>query len=179
MNGNSATPAVRVAGFTLLELLVAMAIFALVGVMSLGGLNAVLGQQDIASRQLQRLQQVQRAIRIMATDFSQLNPRMVRDQLGSGLESPLMAECRAEGLVCFSRDGWRNPFWRQPRGTLQRVRYRLEDGKIIREHWHAMDITLSDEPRREVLLDKVTALEVEFLDRQGELQSVWPPDQTG
>lgn len=167
----------RARGFTLLELLVAMAIFAIVGAMAMGGLNAVLGQQDVARRQLQRLQQVQRAVRIMTADFSQINPRIVRDQLGSDIDPPLLAECHAEGLVCLSRDGWRNPFWRQPRGTLQRVRYRVEDDKVIREYWNAMDVTLSNEPRSEVLLDEVESFGVEYLDGKGEIQTTWPPGQ--
>lgn len=167
----------RNGGFTLLELLVAMAILALLGAIAMGGLNAVLGQQEIARSQLQRLQQVQRAVRIMTADFSQLNPRVARDQLGLASELPLLAECRTEALVCFSRDGWRNPFWWQPRGTLQRVRYRVEDDRIIREYWPVMDPTLSNEPRGEVLLDRVEAFAVEFLDRQGEPQTSWPPRQ--
>lgn len=167
----------RIGGFTLLELLVAMAIFALLGAIAMGGLNAVLGQHQIARDQLQRLQQVQRAVRIMSADFSQLNPRVARDQLGLASELPLLAECRTEALVCFSRDGWRNPFWLQPRGTLQRVRYRVEDDRIIREYWPVMDVTLSNEPRGEVLLDGVEALAVEFLDGRGEPQTSWPPGQ--
>lgn len=166
-------------GFTLLELLVAMAIFAIVGAMAMGGLNAVLGQEDVARRQLQRLHQVQRAMRILTGDFSQLNPRIVRDQLGAATDPALMAECRAEGLVCLSRDGWRNPFWRQPRGTLQRVRYRVEDDKVVREYWQAMDVTLSNEPRSEVLLDQVESFSIEYLDRQGQPSPAWPPDQSG
>lgn len=167
----------RIGGFTLLELLVAMAIFALLGAIAMGGLNAVLGQHQIARDHLQRLQQVQRAVRIMTADFSQLNPRVARDQLGLASELPLLAECRTEALVCFSRDGWRNPFWLQPRGTLQRVRYRVEDDRIIREYWSVMDVTLSNEPRGEVLLDGVEAFAVEFLDGRGEPQTSWPPGQ--
>jgi general secretion pathway protein J len=156
-----------------------MAIFAIVGAMAMGGLNAVLGQEEVARRQLQRLHQVQRAMRIMTSDFSQLNPRIVRDQLGTASDPALLAECHTEGIVCLSRDGWRNPFWRQPRGTLQRVRYRIEEDKVVREYWQAMDLTLSNEPRSEVLLDSVETLSIEYLDRRREPHPVWPPERTG
>lgn len=162
-----------VQGFTLLELLVAMAIFGVLGALAMGGLNTILNQQEIARAQLQRLNKVQRAVRIMTADFSQLNPRIARDQLGQP-ESPLLAPCQSDALVCLSRDGWRNPFWRQPRGTLQRVRYRLEDERIIREFWPVTDPTLSNELREDVLLEGVEALEIEFLDGQGEAQGEWP-----
>ncbi|MDH5275423.1 MAG: prepilin-type N-terminal cleavage/methylation domain-containing protein, partial [Gammaproteobacteria bacterium] len=38
-------------GFTLLELLVAMGIFAIIGAMALGGLNAIVGQETLARTQ--------------------------------------------------------------------------------------------------------------------------------
>lgn len=165
-------------GFTLLELLVAMAIFGVLGAMAMGGLNAVLDQQEIARKQLERLHRVQRAMRIMTTDFSQLNPRIARDQLGQPAEPPLLAPCRSDALICLTRDGWRNPFWRQPRGTLQRVRYRHEDAQIIRDTWPVMDPTLSNEPRSEVLLDGVDGLEIGFLDGMGEAKSEWPDQES-
>lgn len=168
----------RMHGFTLLELLVAMAIFGVLGAMALGGLNAVLDQQEIARKQLERLQRVQRAVRIMTTDFSQLNPRISRDQLGQPAEPPLLAPCRSDALICLTRDGWRNPFWRQPRGTLQRVRYRHEDEQLIRDSWPVMDPTLSNEPRSEVLLDHVDGLEIGFLDSFGQAQEEWPDQET-
>lgn len=172
------TPAGQNSGFTLLELLVAMAIFAIVGALALGGLNAVLGQQEIARRQLDRLQQVQRAVRVLTNDFSQVHPRFVRDQLGDR-ELPLVAPCGVELLACLSRDGWSNPFFRAPRGTLQRVQYRLEGKQLVREYWAVMDRTLINEPRQEVLLDGVESFEMSFIDRSGEGEPLtqWPPLQ--
>jgi general secretion pathway protein J len=165
-------------GFTLLELLVAMAIFAIVGALALGGLNAVLTQQEIARRQLDRLHQVQRAVRIIANDFSQVHPRFVRDPLGDR-ELPVLAPCGVEALVCMSHDGWSNPFFQLPRGTLQRVQYRLEDRRLLREYWSVMDRTLINEPRSEVLLQDVDACEVRFVDPtgNGEWLAQWPPVQ--
>jgi general secretion pathway protein J len=169
----------RSSGFTLLELLVAMAIFAVLGAVAMGGLNAVLGQQAIARTQLNRLHDVQRAVRVLATDFGQINPRLARDALGAAIDPPLLAPCRSDGLVCLNRDGWRNPFWRQARGTLQRVRYRIEEDRIVREHWSVMDLTLANEPSSQVLLDGVEAFTVEFLDGQGNTLETWPADNSG
>lgn len=165
-------------GFTLLELLVAMAIFAIVGALALGGLNSVLTQREIAARQLERLHEVQRAVRILGNDFSQVAPRFVRDPLGSS-EAPVLAPCGVEYVVCFSRDGWRNPFGQFARGTLQRAQYRLENRQLIREYWPVVDRTLTSEPRSEVLVDRVEAFEITYLDRtgDGEWQQQWPPLQ--
>jgi general secretion pathway protein J len=171
------------AGFTLLELLVAMAIFAIVGALAMGGLNAVLGQRELAVKQLDRLHDVQRAVRVMTNDFAQLNPRYVRDFLGSGAANklPLESDCDVAVIVCFSRSGWRNPFWTRPRGTLQRVQYRLDDGKLLREYWPVMDRILVTEPRSETLLDDVEGIEITYPDPtgNGDWLPHWPPLRQG
>jgi general secretion pathway protein J len=169
-------------GFTLLELLVAMAIFAIVGALAMGGLNAVLGQRELAARHLERLHQVQRAVRVMTNDFAQLNPRYVRDILGGepANKRPLDTNCdEVTALACLSRGGWRNPFDTRPRGELQRVQYRFADAKLVREYWPAMDRILVAEPRSETLLDDLDGAEISYLDPSGSgdwLQQ-WPPVQ--
>lgn len=171
-----APPRRALRGFTLLELLVAMAIFAVIGALAMGGLNTVLGQQEVARRQLDRLHDVQRTVRLLTSDFSQLAPRWVRDALGTP-ELPLVAPCSVEYVVCFTHDGWRNPFAQFPRGTLQRTQYAIEDGKLVRSYWPVVDRTLMNEPREEVLLDDVEEFQVAYLDRAstGDWQTQWPP----
>jgi len=169
-------------GFTLLELLVAMAIFGIIGALAMGGLNAVMRQEAIARQQLERLHEVQRAVRILASDFAQINPRRVRDALGS-CEAALVAPCDVTHPVCLSHDGWPNPFARFVRGTLQRTQYRLENDKLLREYWRVMDRTLMNEPRAEVLLDQVESFEISFAPKvlqPGEPWArQWPPPGQG
>lgn len=163
------------AGFTLLELLVAMAIFAIVGVLALGGLNTVLTQQDIARRELAELSKIQRAMRLLIGDFSQINPRWVRDPfLGDSAEAPLIGAGRGDFIVRMTRDGWPNPYGIQARGTLQRVQYRLDDRKLMREYWPMPDATLATQPRSETLLEGVESLKIEYC---GQAQQDASPDQ--
>ena len=168
----------RMRGFTLLELLVAMAIFAIISVLALGGLNAVITQQTIAKDQLQRLAALQRALRMMTDDFVQLNPRFVRQVLGDAMDPPLVTDQLGENIVRLSRSGWRNPV-PVARGTLQRVQYRIEDEELIRDHWLVMDYPLSVEPRSEVLLENVTEIEIEYLDETDQWSTQWPPIRQG
>jgi len=166
------------AGFTLLELLVAMGIFAVIGAMALGGLNAIVGQGSQTQEQTDRLARLQRAMRLIATDLASAEPRFVRDELGDSGEKPLIADGRGGFLIRLTRGGWPNPANLPHRGTLQRVQYRLEDGKLIREYWPVLDRVLGQEPRSEELLTGVTDVKLLFLDDQegaGEWQQQWPP----
>ncbi len=168
----------KMRGFTLLELLVSMAIFAIISVLALGGLNAVVTQQTIAKDQLQRLAGLQRAMRMMTDDFEQLNPRFVRQVLGEATDPPLITDQLSENIVRLSRSGWRNPV-PVARGTLQRVQYRIEDEELIRDHWLVMDYPLGAEPRSEVLLENVTEIEIEYLDTDDQWSTQWPPLRQG
>jgi general secretion pathway protein J len=166
------------AGFTLLELLVAMGIFAVIGAMALGGLNAVVDQTTIAREQMDRLNRLQRAVRLMSGDFNSLAPRFVRDELGTAGEGPLLADGRLFGVeLRLTRGSWPNPAGLPHRGTLQRVQYRLEDDKLIREYWPVVDHVLGQEPRSEELLTGVNEFKLLYLDTQDEWQSQWPPAQ--
>jgi len=161
-------------GFTLIELLVAMTIFAVISVLALGGLNTVARQQELAREDMEALNRLQRAVRDLVWDFSQLQPRYVRDELGRGTEPPLIADGRLDYLVRLTRGGWRNPAG-FPRGTLQRVQYRLEDNTLIREYWPVLDHPLGMEPRSTELLDGVIDLRVFYLDENDQWQEQWPP----
>lgn len=168
----------RMRGFTLLELLVAMAIFAIISALALGGLNAVVTQQTIAKDQMQRLAGLQRALRMMTDDFAQLNPRFVRQILGDATDPPLVTDQLGENIVRLSRSGWRNPV-PVARGTLQRVQYRIDEEDLIRDYWLVMDYPLGVEPRSEVLLENVTEIEIEYLAETDQWSTQWPPLRQG
>lgn len=173
-----ALSAERQSGFTLLELLVTMAVFAVFSVMALGGLNNFLTQQALVNEELARLDQLQRAMRTLTNDLGQAQPRCVRDELGLSREASFLADGRGEFLLRFTRGGWRNPAG-LARGTLQRVQYRLDDNTLLREYWPTLDRVLGLEPRSEILLDDLDELRLEFLDEGDRWQSLWPPLRAG
>jgi general secretion pathway protein J len=164
----------RAGGFTLIEVLVAMAIVAIIGVMALGGLSEIINQQTLARERSERWQRVQLAMRIIAQDLAQLHPRPTRDELGETYVPALLASPNAQFGLEFSRGGWANPGG-FPRGTVLRVAYDTEDDLLVRFHWPVADRTVSTPPVRTELLDRVTSIEVRFLDSAGEWHLDWPP----
>jgi general secretion pathway protein J len=164
-------------GFTLLELLIAMAIFAVIGAMALGGYMQLARQSERLEASMKRTRAVQMTMMRFAQDFSELEPRSVRDALGSSSEPAILADARGTHIVQFTRAGWSNPA-AIPRSTLQRVAYRIEDGKLYRDHWAVLDRTLTTEPVKVEMLDQVLSLKLRYMNRSRAWVDQWPATNT-
>ncbi len=171
-------PGLRIDGFTLLELLVAVAVFAILSAMAYGGLRNVIDNSQQTESAMQRLQQVQLAMLNISRDFTQLSPRSIRDEYGNSNNYILTGQ-GADIFIEFTRGGRRNPA-ELLRSHLQRVGYKLEENTLSRLHWPHLDRTQEMEPYESVLLDEVEAVSIRFLDSNNEWQNEWPPlDATG
>lgn len=157
-------------GFTLIELLVALAIFAVMATLAFGGLGEAVTQSERLDGQQQRWHSVQRAVRLMENDFAQLRARPVRGVLGQDHEPALQAF--GAGELKFTRGGWLNPGL-LPRAELQRVRYRLIDGRLLREYWPVLDRIGTTQAGGEVLLAEVEEFRVEFMFETEAMQAAW------
>lgn len=161
-------------GFTLAELLVAIAIVAIIGVIALTGLSNVMKQQAISSERIERWREVQFAMRILTQDLSQTHPRIVRDESGAVFEPAFNADPVNQYALEFSRGGWSNPAGFS-RGTVLRVAYDIEDDTLVRFYWPVADRTLATPPVRVELLTGLVDLRVLFYDNAGETYTEWPP----
>lgn len=164
----------RVAGFTLVEVLVAIFVFAIVGAIAMGGYNELSKQSGIVADGAGRTREVQSAVQRLSMDFSSLEPRPVREPLGDSVQPALRADARNEQLAELTRSGWSNPAG-VPRSTLQRVSYHMDDKKLVRDYWIVLDRTLVGEPQSAVLLDRVTRMELRFMDTNRTWHEQWPP----
>ena len=164
-------------GFTLLELLIASIIFAIMAIMAYGGLNNVMDNSESSQQALSRLQQIQQSISIISRDLSQLTPRAVRDEYGN-LQPALSTANDVDNLVEFTRGGRPNPA-NLLRSTLVRVAYQFDDEKLVRLQWPQLDIAQGTEANKTVLLDELEDVTIRFLDQNAEWQEQWPPVNTG
>ncbi len=161
-------------GFTLLEILVAMALFSIVSYMSYSGLDAVIRQHEIVSESAARLRQLQYAMRRLVQDFSQIQPRAIREETGEGHKPALIADTRTAEPMELTRAGWPNPL-AHPRSSLQRVAYWVEDNTLIRAQWPVLDRMLGQEPIELELLEGVEEFQLLFLGANNEWAEQWPP----
>ncbi len=160
-------------GFTLLEMLVAIAIFALVAIMAHTGLRSVLNNRLHVEQQADRLQQLQLAITLIGRDLVQAVPRPIRDEFGDRQPALQGGGSFGEGRLELTHAGWRNPAG-QPRSELQRVAYRLGEEGLERWSWQVLDRAQDSEPYRALLLDGVDELSFRFMDEQRQWHDHWP-----
>ncbi len=161
-------------GMTLLELLVALAIFAVLAAMAYGGLDAVLKADGAVRQQARDLAALQRTLAMISRDLAQIAPRTVRGAYGD--EQPVLDATR-EGYLEWTRAGWANPAG-QLRSDLQRVAYGLEGEALVRLYWSVLDRAQDSRPRRAILLEGVSGFRVRVLDASRQWREVWPRDRS-
>jgi general secretion pathway protein J len=166
-------------GFTLIEVMIAIFISAIMFAIGYAAINQALRYRDGINESQARVAEIQRGMRVVAQDFAQIVARAARDTSSTGQLMPAVtADGRDNTLVTFTRAGWSNPAG-LPRPAEQRVRYRFIDGSLVREHWQAVDPALNVEPRQRILMTKVKSVEVRFLDPvTREWRDEWPSPRT-
>ncbi|GGF62527.1 type II secretion system minor pseudopilin GspJ [Alteromonas lipolytica] len=170
-------------GFTLIEILIAMAIFAMLGLASTALLTTVIDSDEISTEKFARLQQLQRFMITLERDVQQAMPRAARVE---GLDNNIVMRGGSEtddsdaGGLAFVRGGWHNPKLALPRSTLQGVAYRLREDKLERLSTVYVDNVLGNEPKVREMLDQVTNFSVEFYTGGGESgESAWHDSYIG
>lgn len=161
-------------GFTLIEVLVALAVFGIMSMLAYSALGNTLSNADYLAARMDRIQSIQRAMRFLSSDMMQVAPRPIRSELGDSFLPALQSSLSSEFLLELTHSGWSNPAG-LPRGTLQRVAYRLEDDELVRYYWGVLDRTYANEPIATVLLDEVESLYFRYINATGEVSEVWPP----
>ncbi len=161
-------------GFTLIEVLVSVFLLSVLSAFAYETLNYLRKSRDSTRTSFERLRAVELAVHTLTTDFEQLEPRPVRDVLGTASQPALLADPQTTNLVTLTRGGWPNPAGLQ-RGTLERVTYRVENGSLMREYLTVLDGTLSNVPVRREILTDVVRVAVRYMDGNRAWQEQWPP----
>ncbi|SET39862.1 type II secretion system minor pseudopilin GspJ [Thalassotalea agarivorans] len=153
-------------GFTILELIIAVAIFTLIGFAGNSMFIAVSKTNETAELRTKRLDEVQRAFMIIERDFIQIALRKIRPTGEESLDGFIHTDDNvfdsASTAIAFVRHGWNNPGYLIPRSDLQTVSYRLEEDVLQRLHTNFVDPSLGETPKIRNLLTGVESLEFEF-----------------
>lgn len=153
------------AGFTLLEVLLALVVFASLSLSAYQVLQGVLKSDEKSRVKVERLANVQRAFGALERDFSQIVPRSSR--INGEVSKVVFQAARYQmesddWSASFVRAGWLNPGAVLPRSQLQKVGYRLREGKLERLSFLYVDPAIGTEPTVTPVLDQVKSFGLRF-----------------
>jgi len=165
-------------GFTLVEMMVAISIFAVIAAIGFGGVRAVSESRFTTGTVAARLVDVVRALDTFSTDMEHVVARAIRDEHGDSQPALLATPGREGTFLELTRAGNPNPLG-LPRSTLLRVDYSFGDGSLSRHQWGSLDRSPASAPRNTRLLTGIDRLEVRYLDEHLHWHYVWPPAELG
>jgi len=158
-------------GFTLLEVLIAIGITAMIGLGSWQILNSAIRTSEITQVRLEELNALQKTMLILSRDFQQLASRSIRDEYGD-FQAALNTKTDFYHIE-FSRLGWRNPL-DDVRSNIQRVAYELDQEKLVRHYWSVLDRSQDSQSTHRTLIDGVESLSFRFMNESGGWLDEWP-----
>lgn len=160
-------------GFTLVEMMVALAIFA---VLAVGGVLLLRGAVDTNQASAQKLDSVadlQRLLSLLESDIGQAAPRTWRDE--AGVQQPAFAGTgRGDASLIFIRSGHSNVN-DTARSSLQRVQYSISDGTLRRQSSDFPDGGVWSEPAE--LMTGIRDFRLRFRAKSGIWQDDWQPQR--
>ena len=160
------------AGFTLVEVLVTLVVFAM---LSLAG-TALLGQSLTAKEQADDINAAIKDLQIthalMKSDFGQMVGRTARDSYGVREVGTGSAARPGAPVVKLVRDGWENPGGLTPRSSLQRVEYLIDEENLIRRVYPFVDGVAEADAYDQIILRGVSDIQVTYL-FNGQWQAAW------
>ncbi len=166
----------RQRGFTLMEVLIALAIFALLGAASARLLRDAVTQSQSLTEREAALAALVRTNFQLEQDLQQFTLRPVRDRFGDALPA---LEVEA-GIVSLTRVGRRPAELPAPKdaaeGSLQRVVWQVEDGTLTRRYWPVVDALPDTEAAAVDYGLAANAFVCEVLGTDGQSYSQWPVD---
>jgi general secretion pathway protein J len=159
-------------GFTLVELIVALAIFALLASAGVALLRSGADSTRMAAARSDETARLLRLRALLIDDLGQAAPRRVRDS--NAVLLPAFAGTRGdrrdEPLIALTRRGWTNDD-ALPRASLQRVEWRLSPaGALERRAWPMLDGAEPGPPA--VLMTGITGARLRFR-REGAWSDRW------
>ena len=156
-------------GFTLVEVLIAMAITTLISVVAYTGLSSALSGAESLRSASGRADDLNQTLAMLSRDLRQVVNRPVVDEFGQVVPALMGGEMAREPLA-LTRAGWHNST-AAPRSTLQRVRWWLEDERLWRGYFPVLDRTAGTEPVETEILEGVERFELRFLSSLSAVES--------
>ncbi|NOH96150.1 type II secretion system protein GspJ [Vibrio sp. 99-70-13A1] len=164
----SLSPKRRNKGFTLIEVLVSIAIFATLSMAAYQVVSQIQRSNEVSIERSARLNELQRSLVILDNDFRQMALRQFRtdgENTSSKLilSQPYLLDSDSNGVM-FTRLGWHNPQQQFPRGEVTKVGYRIKEKTLERVWWRYPDTPTGQLGVITPMLSNIESFELEFYD---------------
>lgn len=167
------SPVAHQHGFTLMEVLIAVTITSVIGMGIWQVINSVVASRDRVNDLANQFDGLQKTVLLLERDITQIVNRPARDIYGDFQGALTTREDGYEFML--TRQGWRNPLGLR-RSSLQRVAWEYTGNELRRHYWPVVDQGQEESRREVLLLDNVQAFGVRLLDKDGNRQEQWPPE---
>jgi len=170
---NRASRPARIGGFSLIELLVGLVVFATMAALAYGGLNAVARTRAELARRQDDFRDLERAVNVLNRDLGEAVARPVLGATGQTLPAFVGNSAQFE----MTRAGFANPQAEQ-RSNLERVSYLLDAGVLRRGRYAVLDRAPNTTPQVADLHAAATDFRLRYLGSDYRWVDAWPPPQT-
>ncbi|MGB8635027.1 MAG: type II secretion system minor pseudopilin GspJ [Rhodanobacteraceae bacterium] len=157
-------------GFSLIELLVAVAVFALASALAWAGLSAVTDSRQRLALEQRQFASVQRSVDFLARDLATAVDRSVRAGRG-GRRPALVGD---QGRVAFTRMGMASEL-QSSSSALERVVWFVDNKALVRGRYAELDRPDDRGLSQRHMDDDIRGFELRYLDHSGSWHERWPP----
>jgi general secretion pathway protein J len=157
------------AGFTLVELIIALLIFGMLAAAGVGLLTYSVQAQAVTTQRLEDVAAERRLTAILTNDLAQAIPRISRDLIGA--TEPAFRGGQGPVILRYVRAGWSNS-GDATRSGIQRVEWRIDKGRLERITRPIVDGAANADPI--VMADNIERVALRFRN-EGVWQSDWTP----
>lgn len=155
-------------GFTLLEMLVALVVFAMLGLGAYQMLRGLSNTVSVSHQHSDRLAALERTFALMGADFRQATLIKLRDAGRQGVAGQQGWLSSDQGGISLIRVGWKNIEAVEKRSGVLRVGYLVTHGDLIRQFYRHLNPLPGQKIQKQILLKGVKGLEFRFyLNNQG------------
>ncbi len=162
----------RVGGFTLLEILIALAILALISVLGFRAVASLTDSENRLTGESRRWRALDGLFARIESDMREAQPRAVR--VDGATEPGWLGnpDARGNAELRFSRAG--PEFVIEPGSSGNRIGYRLRDDVVEVLYWPHYDHPAGMAPVAYALADGIAEFRVAYLDSGGAWRDRWP-----
>lgn len=156
-------------GFTLIEILIALTVFAILATITSSSLYNAFNARTRVNKQADRLNNLQLALSIIQQDTTQIVERAIRSN-----EMRLFPSFVGQAQYLeLTRDGMANPSSIEKRSTLKRIALICQGNKLIHRTWSSLDMTDRNRYEDKELINHLSDCHFNYLNQNLEVLTEW------